>query len=382
MEWHPGIFSFITFFLYLSNKSYADENNQNFDASKDDQEYCGNCVFPFIYGRRIHTMCTTIDGKSEPWCGTVGDMDRQGWSKRETCSTSNLCPGTAESEIPELLVQSGNEVGNCYCGIPNKSPKSKIVGGGPTGVGEFPWVVAILYRNKKLISQQCGGTLVGDKYVLTAAHCIWGHSHSRIFVRVGDTSLDTEFEAFEWIMAYSRTIEVKRIINHPLYSIGSDANDIAVIELAETVSLTDYPNIKPACLPAIGATFQGEATIAGWGTEQSGGYAHSWLQKVQVTVFRDQDCGYLKSYMTRDMICAGVMFGGKDSCQGDSGGPLIISDPTNGNGTILIGVVSWGHGCAQALTPGIYSEVAHFIESGWLGSVMPDLNTCPSLLDS
>ena len=62
-----------------------------------------------------------------------------------------------------MFIQPGNEVGNCYCGIPNKSPKSKIVGGGPTGVGEFPWLVAILYRNKNLIGQQCAGTLVGDK---------------------------------------------------------------------------------------------------------------------------------------------------------------------------------------------------------------------------
>ena len=99
------------------------------------------------------------------------------------------------------------------------------------------------------------------KYVLTAAHCTWYHARTRIFVRVGDTSLDTEFEA------HSETIEVERVINHPGYSMASDENDIAVIVLAKAVSLTKYPNIKPACLPEQGATFQGDAIIAGWGTE-------------------------------------------------------------------------------------------------------------------
>jgi len=374
MKCYPPCQLLLPFLVYFPENSFADKNNLNNDVSENTGESCGNCVFPFIYGHRIHSMCTTIDGKSEPWCGTVENMDRDGWSKRETCSTSTSCPGTSSAEVPEMFIQHGNEVGNCYCGIPNKSPKSKIVGGGPTGVGEFPWLVAILYRNKNLIGQQCAGTLVGDKYVLTAAHCTWYHARTRIFVRVGDTSLDTEFEA------HSETIEVERVINHPGYSMASDENDIAVIVLAKAVSLTKFPNIKPACLPEQGATFQGDAIIAGWGTEQSGGYAHAWLQKVQVTVFRDEDCGNIRSLMTSDMICAGVMWGGKDSCQGDSGGPLIIPDPSNENGTILVGVVSWGHGCAQALSPGIYSEVSHFIP--WLNEVMPDRNTCPPLLTS
>ena len=79
--------------------------------------------------------------------------------------------------------------------------------------------------------------------------------------------------------------------------------------------------------------------------------------------------------MTDDMMCAGVKAGGKDACQGDSGGPLIAADPAQGNRMTLVGVVSWGFGCAAEDALGIYAEVSHF--SSWLNQQMPDLNTCP-----
>ena len=80
--------------------------------------------------------------------------------------------------------------------------------------------------------------------------------------------------------------------------------------------------------------------------------------------------------MTASMMCAGVKAGGKDSCQGDSGGPLVVQDPANYNGFTLAGVVSWGFGCADADSLGIYAEVSHFTD--WLNQKMPDLVTCPA----
>ena len=62
-------------------------------------------------------------------------------------------------------------------------------------------------------------------------------------------------------------------------------------------------------------------------------------------------------YMTEDMLCAGVRAGGRDSCQGDSGGPLVTSSDLNNGAATLAGVVSWGFGCAEEDSLGIYAEV-------------------------
>ena len=140
--------------------------------------------------------------------------------------------------------------------------------------------------------------MVGDKYVITAAHCTVGEEPSNLFVQLGDTTLDTNQEVASF------TFKVNRIINHPNYGSPSKySNDISILELASTISLTDYPNIKPACLPASGALFPGDATVTGWGTVGYGSYSNSWLHEVDVTIFADGNCGSMNSNMTDDIIC-------------------------------------------------------------------------------
>ena len=210
---------------------------------------------------------------------------------------------------------------------------------------------------------------MASKYVVTAAHCTDGLSASSLKIRVGDTSFDEEFEATSF------TVGVKTIKQHAGYNSGTLENDISVLELDTEVPLDMYPHIKPACLPHAGTTFPGEAIVSGWGTVASGGDLTAYLNEVGVTVFADGDCGSMNSAMTPDMLCAGLKEGGKDACQGDSGGPLVASDPGMENSMSLIGVVSWGYGCAGVDALGIYSEVSHFTD--WLNQQMPNLFTCP-----
>ena len=208
---------------------------------------------------------------------------------------------------------------------------------------------------------------MGDKYVVTAARCTDGYDASDLWVRVGDTLLDEEFEA------NSFTVSVASIKQHPDYDYPQ--NDIAVLELAQPVSLTEYPNIKPACLPEAGALFPGEAIVSGWGKVGEGSHKTSSLHEVGVTVFADEDCGNMIEYMTEGRICAGVVEGGKGTCTADTGGPLVAEDPARNNSMSLIGVVNGAIGCARPGYPSLYAEVSHFID--WLSEEMPDLNTCP-----
>ena len=133
------------------------------------------------------------------------------------------------------------------------------MGGVRTEVGEYPWQVGLLWNGPELENQDCAGALVGDKYVVTSATCTNGYDASDYQVRVGDTSLDEEFEATAF------TVDIASIKEHPNYDEATFRFDLAVLELTEPVSLTEYPNIKPICLPESGALFPGEAIMAGWG---------------------------------------------------------------------------------------------------------------------
>ena len=214
---------------------------------------------------------------------------------------------------------------------------------------------------------------MGDRHVITAAHCTEGKSSSSIKILIGDTNIAMANDTTRFIKTLSE------IRQHPNYNSQTTENDIAVLVLSSPVDLRAYPNIKPACLPNAGSIsqFVGQsAVVSGWGTVGSGLSLNSHLFEVNVEVYGKTNCGVHTSSMTSDMLCAGLLAGGKDSCQGDSGGPLIAKDSYNNGAATLIGVVSWGFGCASVNAPGVYSDVTHFRSNGWLSSNLINLNTC------
>jgi len=328
----------------------------------------GACIFPFIYNRRIVSSCTSIDGDPNTWCATQVDMSGQ-------MVTWGHCQGDCPTSQQSVVnIHPDNAAGSCFCGVPNcetTDNATKIVGGTPACTGQYPWQVALLFFGSAGKDQACGGTLIGSKYVMTAAHCTDGLAPMDINVVVGDTDLGSLDDAL------SLTIGVKTIIQHASYTPSPPTNDIAILELEEEIDLFAYPNIKPACLPTQDKVYSGQdAVVSGWGTIFSGGPATSVLMEVGVTIFADDNCGAVTPEITDDMICAGVTEGGKDACQGDSGGPLVAADEDNNGAATLVGVVSWGYGCADADYPGVYAEVAHFLS--WISDNTPDLDTCPA----
>ena len=176
----------------------------------------------------------------------------------------------------------------------------------------------------------CGGALVREDYVITAAHCVQGESPSGIQVKIGLHNLNGTSGAI--------TRNVQQIIVHPQYSGWSLNNDYAILHLTQPV--TNFEPIQ-LCTDTAHDEEPVMSTVMGWGATQSGGWGSNVLLEVDVPI--DDSCGnYSNSDITNNMVCAGDANGGEDSCQGDSGGPLIM---TNSEGDYeLIGIVSWGYG--------------------------------------
>lgn len=221
--------------------------------------------------------------------------------------------------------------------------------------------------------QFCGGTLVGERHVVTAAHCTYGKTPGSIKVLVGDTNLATKHDATAFMK------NVSKIINYPQYTSEKIENDISILKLESAVNLTMYPNIKPACLPTqtIGKpllnTFVDKpAVITGWKEPTINNLSVFHLQEYMVNINNKTNCG--NSTLDPSMLCVAS----QKSCQGDSGGPLVAKDPNNYNAFSLIGVSSWGLGCSNKEGPHLFADVSYFMQSGWLQTMLRDAVTCLS----
>jgi len=235
---------------------------------------------------------------------------------------------------------------SCKCG---QKPSGRIVGGQMTDRNEWPWQAALMYGNQ----QFCGGSLINDRYILTAAHCIVDLSTNGLTVRLAEHDLSANGET----SLVTRT--VSQIIEHPNYDAGTERNDIALLKLSSPVTMS--ATVLPVCMPPPKPLYTGQnAWVTGWGTTSSGGSSSSTLREVQIKVLSNSACRsrYSSSAITNSMVCASAQ--GKDSCQGDSGGPLVIKD--GGGNYDQIGVVSWGYGCANSQYPGVYTRVNKYLD--------------------
>jgi len=249
-------------------------------------------------------------------------------------------------------------------------PSPEIVGGSTAAAGRWPWQVGLVQASilDNFNAQFCGGTLVDDLFVVTAAHCITENNGSvtpkaQIRVLTGTQSLLT---------GGTRRV-VDQIVRHPNYNDATTDFDVAVIKL-RTAAPGKKARLLTAAQEAELAATGDRAYVTGWGSLTGGNSFPNQLQEVNVPIVSRTNCNDSNSYdglITPRMICAGVSAGGKDSCQGDSGGPLVVRDAEN-RYEILAGVVSWGFGCAEPNLFGVYSRVA--VLRNWIAQTMAALS--------
>ncbi|XP_071479359.1 trypsin-1-like [Diadema antillarum] len=263
---------------------------------------------------------------------------------------------TSRGDIVETAAVTGKKA----CGtpaIPPSTVSAAIVGGRDATEGSWPWQVQV---RKWGIIHWCGGTLIDDQWVLSAAHCfedLITYPEDVIYYEfvLGGHHIDNEGQ-------YYQKYKASNIILHEHYQADSFDNDIALIKLENPVDFSD--GVSAACMrsdpPEVGTT----ALVTGWGDQEKASES-PFLQQVDVPIVSYDDCttAYSKDEIYPSMICAGYSEGGKDACQGDSGGPLVFMDPNDDVPVwYLGGVVSWGDGCADPGKYGVYADVSKFQE--------------------
>jgi secreted trypsin-like serine protease len=234
---------------------------------------------------------------------------------------------------------------------------SRIVGGDLAPAKAYPWMVALVDASQAdaFAGQFCGGQLIAARLVVTASHCAQVDSARDVDV-IADTS---DLAAND-----GERIKVDGISIHPAKVATSFNSDVAVLHL-ETATTHGQPIALAA--PSEASLFGPGATVRalGWGLLHdpfdSSPYRSTKLLQVDVQIVSDPDCAaaYGHEFAAASMICAGVLGGGKDTCNGDSGGPLMALTQQAPIRWELVGVTSWGEGCARAGFPGVYARVAN-----------------------
>ncbi|XP_007453931.1 PREDICTED: acrosin [Lipotes vexillifer] len=260
------------------------------------------------------------------------------------------------------------------CGLrfrQNQQGGMRIIGGQPAALGAWPWMVSLqvlMYHNNRRY-HVCGGTLLNAHWLLTAAHCF------RSKTKVTDWRLI--FGAKEVVWGSNKPVKpplqeryAEKIIIHEKYSPGSEANDIALMKITPPVPCGHF--IGPGCLPQFRAgppRIPQTCWVAGWGfLKDSAPRISPILQEARVDIIDLDLCNSTSWYNGRirsTNVCAGYPEGQIDTCQGDSGGPLMCRESVE-NSYVVVGITSWGVGCARAKRPGVYTSTWSYLN--WIAS--------------
>ena len=235
-----------------------------------------------------------------------------------------FCILLMENHVNIHLLFSG-----CNCGLSMKTMKTaRIVGGLETEVNEYPWQVALF---TPLFSwPTCGGSLISDLWILSAAHCTSGTVSSDWTARLGEHDLSSIEES------HHLDAVIILIVQHPEYDPDYNGKlhtpnfDFALLKMGKAIDFLVHPHIRPVCLPNFDDSFyeNSVAIVTGWGvTDFDDEERPSSLMEVKLNVLSNDACketGYSKDQISEQMLCANVGGGGKDACSGDSGNNSLI----------------------------------------------------------
>ncbi|KAM7417434.1 hypothetical protein PAMA_017198 [Pampus argenteus] len=245
--------------------------------------------------------------------------------------------------------------------VPTKRPHKRIVGGEVVIPGEIPWQVALVQHPSGHLF--CGGSILSEQWVVTAAHCLV-EAHGSFIVRVGEHNIHTKDIA-------EQDHDVLEQHIHPRYnaSVSLYNHDIALLYLNSRITFST--TVRPICIGPRDFTEtlvkeSSPATVSGWGRTRFLGATANTLHKVEVPFTDRTECKHSSSArITPFMFCAGYYDVAKDACQGDSGGPHANSIHDT---WFLTGIVSWGEECAKHGKYGVYTRVSLYYS--WIHHVM------------
>ena len=297
---------------------------------------------------------------------------------REDINTSFSQPHTESEDALSLPVceTEGGQAAQCRtvygerlsCGRPYQ--EGRVVNGSQASPGSHPWAVQIMLgraRGKIL----CAGSLITNRFLLTAAHCFNRVRPADILLVLGNIRSDGSSSPAQELRKID-AVYIREDFDEETYN-----NDIAVVSMERSVQFTAF--IRPLCLPEINEDYAGSVgTIIGWGRLSHNGLLPDSLQESRVPILSQESCRYESNHVaeeiTENMVCAGYRGeAATDACQGDSGGPLILPSPGHSH-RLLVGIVSWGIDCAKPGYPGVYTRLGKYLH--WIRDIVMEGGSC------
>jgi len=327
---------------------------------KDCAETCGKCPVapPSLAPTTVDKFpgCTDKSSYCSSYKNYCQSSEYTDYLKKNCRRSCNFCHITTEpisttvAPTTDLYTVPGGSA-SLQPGCGKKAPgHMRIVGGKAAKPGDWPWIVTFDYKqNFGNPGHHCGGSLLTSQWILSAAHCFFDDKdESQYSLKLGEHDLGRA-------SGYEQNIPIAEIIFHPSYDPSTYNNDLVLIKLARKATIND--RVRTVCLPDQNSTFDvgQKCVIAGWGLLKAYGRGPKILQQAQVPLVSHTTCkaSYPYHKVSDNMLCAGYSSGGIDACQGDSGGPLVCKG--YGDTWFLWGVVSWGVGCGNQNSYGVYA---------------------------
>ncbi|CAG0913570.1 unnamed protein product [Notodromas monacha] len=361
----------------LEIQNYSPQQQSVVTVVRDDQQP-GKSVVALEVGPELCQYVTCE--KLEAQCG-IYQLARvqSNRGERQLGNTNGIC-GAYEVCCRNTGINNNrpSSTNNGQCGVRyargiTGRVKTLTYADGDAEFGEYPWQAAILKKEGIDNVYICGGTLIDDQHIATAAHCIKGYSPSDLRVRLGEWDVNHDTEFYPHV-----ELDVSAVVLHPEFYAGSLYNDIAILRLISYVDFSRNPHVSPVCLPSQYSELPAgyRCWTTGWGKDawgKSGQYQNilKASTEVDVPLVEHRECENrlqntrlgVSFNLHEGFLCAGGE-AGKDACKGDGGGPLVCDIQGTWQ---LAGIVSWGIGCGEQDVPGVYAKVANYLP--WIESV-------------